>query len=123
MQYEREDRKGTAVSFALLSFTLEKGDSLLTDEVIKGAQIQEKLRPVTREEFNAYRHEILHGGKPEIRIVAYGNSARGSSEDGSFVGTPFLNTSGEIGIVENWIRGQNGDEWEGEWKFLFTPLP
>jgi hypothetical protein len=123
MRCDREEVRGLLTPFILLSFVLEGGDSVLTDEVIKAAQIREKLRPVTQEEFNAYWHEILHGGKPEIRIAAYGNSALGPSEAGSFVGTPFLNTSGKIGIVENWTRGQRGDEWEGEWRFLFAPLP
>jgi hypothetical protein len=120
-KYEREYKEGISALFVLLKFILKEKD-VLTDKMIKETIAQEGLRPVSQEEFKIFQREIIHGGKPEIRIVAYGNAARGSSETGSFCGTPFLNTSGKIGIVENWTRGQDGDAWEGEWKFLFVPL-
>lgn len=122
MKIGREEKKGLRLQFVLLRFVQEEGDSVLTDKVIKETQLQHKLRPVTQREFFDYWREILHRGKPEVRIAAFGNFMRGDPESGGFVGIPFFDTSGCIKLAENWARGQNGDDWAGDWMFLFTPL-
>ena len=112
---------GTTQKFVLLSFTRDKGEPVLNDAAIRAAMIDERLRPISKDEFIVFYHEVLGGRKPEICIAMFGNTARGPAESGSFAGVPYLNTDGEIEVIQNWTRGNTGDQWDDGWEFLLVP--
>lgn len=112
---------GNSPKFVLLSFTAEEGDSSLNDETVQMAMTEEQLRPVSKDEFKAFCGEVLKEGKPKTSIAAFGNTVRGPEDSGSFPGVPYLNINGEIGVNENWTRGNTGDLWGDDWEFVFTP--
>ena len=118
MKHTCEERDEWSSQIVLLNFTREDGDQVLDDAMVRSAATEENLRPVSQEEFEAFRQEI---GIPETRIAAFGNSASGPRFTGSFPGVPYLNTDGKAAVEENWTRGNTGDQWNGEWKFAFVP--
>ena len=119
MKYTRKE-VGSAQKFVVLSFEREKDDSVLNDGIVRAAMTTERLRPVSKDEFDTYRRDVLNGRKPKTCITAFGNTTRGPADSGSFPGVPYLNTNGKIGVIENWSRGNTGDQWSGEWEFLFA---
>lgn len=120
MQRTRKE-VGSTKKFVLLSFTREDGDHALNDSAVQAAMTEERLRKVSQSEFLIYRREVLKGGKPEARTVAFGNLDRGPADTGGFPGVPCINTDGKVEIDENWTRGNTGDLWDYDCEFLFVP--
>lgn len=114
----RKEYGANGHKFVVLGFDRESGDPTLNDKDVDSARTEEGLRPITRDEFSHFRSLIATN--PTKRIVAFGNTARGSSEAG-FAGVPFLDTDGEVKVEENWTRGNAGDLWNGNWEFVFAP--
>lgn len=119
MRHERKNvNNGKQV---VLKFTLAKGDPTLDDDVIKETMAKEKLRAVTKAEFEDYCRKVLGENKPATPLAMFGNCGRGPFESGGFVGIMYLDVDGEVKISENWTRGNSGKEWGGDWEFLLAP--
>jgi len=121
MKRTRKD-VGSALKFAVLSFNRADDDEALTDAIVQAAKIEEKLRTVTKIEFDAYRRDVLKDGNPDTPLAAFGAKVRGPEDNGGFVGVPYLDVDGEFKVEEDWTRGNKGDQWNGEWEFLFVPI-
>lgn len=93
--------------------------NLVTDGDVCQAMENEDLRPVTPEEFQDYRTRYLEGRLPERKLAAFGNECPGPSDQGSFPGTPYLDTDGTMKTIQEWTRGSDADQWTGDWGFLF----
>lgn len=105
--------------FAVLTFLPENEDEELDDGIVGKAMLEEKLRPVAREEFYIFLEAVeRYPGKP---IVAFGNTVRGGPDSGGYRGVPFCDSDGDIKIIENWTRGTKGDLWSSDWRFVFLP--
>lgn len=104
----------------VLRFAREKGDPTLDDDIIKKTMIDEKLRPVTKTEFEDYCRKVLGKKNPKMPIVMFGNYSRGPSDRGSFAGIMYLDTDGDVKVIENWTRGSSGKDWGDGWEFLLA---
>ncbi|OGC38064.1 hypothetical protein A2V54_00245 [candidate division WWE3 bacterium RBG_19FT_COMBO_53_11] len=105
--------------FVILRFEREDGDPVINDGIVQAAAKEENLRPVSREEFGIFCRKVLALGS---RLVVFGNIAHGPADSGSFPGVPFLNTEWEMGVAQNWVRGNTGDQWGDDDVFLFIPI-
>ena len=105
----------------ILKFIREDGDPTLDDDFINTVMAKEKLRPVTKSEFEDYCSKVLGKKNPKVPLVMFGNIGRGESE-AHFAGVMFLDTDGEGGVIENWTRGSTGKQWSGDYEFLLAPI-
>jgi len=109
-----EEVKVNRRRFVLLSFTRGKNDTILDDKAVRSAMSAKHLRPLKEEEFQALAAGI---GRPGTPIAAFGNAVRGASE-ARFAGVPYIDTDGNVRVIENWTRAD--DRWDWEWRFAFA---
>ncbi len=119
MKRTRKEYGADGHKFVVLGFIRKASDPVLNDEGVESVRVEEKLRPVTQDEFGHF-HNLI-GDKPAKPIAAFGNIARGPSDSGSLSGVPYLDIDGEVKVEENWTRGNTGDQWNGDWEFVFAP--
>ncbi|MBI2633460.1 MAG: hypothetical protein HYW78_03700 [Parcubacteria group bacterium] len=130
MRCRQRKIKMLVVDLVLLKFYLEedaphtqgaprmRGETVLRDNDIQFEILKRWLRPVTK---NEWAYFCSSGLMPEVPIVAFGISARGPEDSGGFAGVPYLDTDGNVKVIENWTRGSTGDQWNTEWEFVFLP--
>ena len=118
MRYRQREIKRVVVDFVLLKFYFEKGESVLKDDDIQLIMLKKWLRPVTENEWVYFTSSSF---VPNVPIAAFGKRARSSKDSGWFTGVSYLDIAGNVKVIENWKRGSTGDQWDGEWEFLFSP--
>lgn len=107
---------------AVYSIVRFPGHNLVTDADVREVMKNETLRSVTQAEFNDYHSRNFRNTLPERKEAAFGNTCAGPAEQGGFTGTPYLDTDGDLKVAETWARGSDGDQWEGDWGFVFYQL-
>jgi hypothetical protein len=112
---------------AILTFVREEGDKTLDDAAVNEAMTGEKLRPVTEQsDFHdfcrAKGYTTGSKNKPRVPVVMFGNHVRGPAASGSFQGYRYMDTDGQIKVVEHWTRGSTGDQWGDDHQFLFVAV-
>jgi hypothetical protein len=120
MQRNRKEVQNEGIDFVVLTFVPQEGDSIMNDRIVQSAMAEERLRPVTREEFMLYLETVER--YPKQFVLAFGNIVRGPEESGGFPGIPYYNSNGVIDVLENWTRGSSGDLLDCDWEYVFAPI-
>lgn len=117
MKRSRVELSSQEYRFVILRFEREDGDPVINDGIVQAAAKEENLRPVSQEEFGIFFRKVLALGS---RLVLFGNRGHGPADSGGFPGVPFLNTEDcGVDVVQNWVRGNTGDQWGDNDVFLF----